>query len=246
MAEQPDHHLRRALEAQPDHHLGTDAAPAQMMRQLVGARIELAIAQRSRPRTPPRSHPGVRAACAANSSGSVAGGDRTARCRSSPAASSRARPAPECRARRSPAPDRQPPPPAAGRAAPPAPPRSARSNRSVAYSITPAIPAGVPSAARSLAQAHRQVELGARRRHRLEARRKPGKLELDRRVVLQRQHHLEQRMTRQRARRVEHLHQPLERKILVAVGRKIARPHPRRSARGSSDCPTCRCAAPAC
>ena len=33
-------------------------------------------------------------------------------------------------------------------------------------------------------------------------------------------------MPRQRARRVEHLHQPLERQVLVAVGSQIGRPHP--------------------
>ena len=77
-----------------------------------------------------------------------------------------------------------------------------------------------------LAQAHRQVELRARRRHRLEPRRHAGQLEADRSGVLQRQHHLEQRMTRQRARRVDHLHQPLERNILVPIGGQIARPHP--------------------
>src|SRR4051812_34493852 len=33
-------------------------------------------------------------------------------------------------------------------------------------------------------------------------------------------------MTRQRTRRVEHLHQTLERKLLVAVSRKVARTHP--------------------
>ena len=33
-------------------------------------------------------------------------------------------------------------------------------------------------------------------------------------------------MPRQRARRVEHLHQPLERQILVAIGRQIAGTHP--------------------
>ena len=47
------------------------------------------------------------------------------------------------------------------------------------------------------------------------------------RVVLERQHHLEQRMMRQRARRVDDLHQPLERQLLVAVGRQIAGTHPR-------------------
>ena len=44
-AEQADDHLGRALDAQPHHHLGTDAERAQMMRQLVGARIELAIGE---------------------------------------------------------------------------------------------------------------------------------------------------------------------------------------------------------
>ena len=37
-AEQPDHHLERALDAQPHHGLGADPEAAQMMRQLVGAR----------------------------------------------------------------------------------------------------------------------------------------------------------------------------------------------------------------
>jgi hypothetical protein len=43
---------------------------------------------------------------------------------------------------------------------------------------------------------------------------------------LERQHHLEQRMPRQRPRRIEHLDQPLERQLLVAIGRKVAAPHP--------------------
>ena len=73
-AEQPDQHLERALDAQPDHHLGADAERAQMMRQLVGARVELAVAERWHPRTPPRSRRACVATCAANSSGSVAAG----------------------------------------------------------------------------------------------------------------------------------------------------------------------------
>ena len=60
---------QRALDAQP-HHLGTDPEPAQVMRQLARARIEVTVAQ-------PlvlehhRIASGVRAACAANSSGEV-------------------------------------------------------------------------------------------------------------------------------------------------------------------------------
>ena len=45
-------------------------------------------------------------------------------------------------------------------------------------------------------------------------------------------------MARQRARRVEHLHQPLERKLLVAVGRQVARRAPARSARAGSGPPS--------
>src|SRR6476659_9122730 len=77
-----------------------------------------------------------------------------------------------------------------------------------------------------LRKAQRQVELRARRRYRLKPRIKTQKLRPKLRVVLQYKHHLEQRMARQRARRVEHLNQTLERKLLVAVGRKIARSNP--------------------
>ena len=72
-AEQPDQHLQRALDAQPHHHLGADPERAQMMRQLVGARIELAVAERS-VLEHHRDRVGRRATCAANSSGSVADG----------------------------------------------------------------------------------------------------------------------------------------------------------------------------
>ena len=139
-----------------------------------------------------------------------------------------------------------PPPPAAAPDEPPSAATLARSNRSVAYSSVPAMPARRAIRAAQLAQAQRQVELRRRGRNRLKARRNPVKLKLDRRVVLERQHHLEQRVPRQRPRRVEHLDQPLKRNILVAVGRKIVGAHPRRSAPGSSGCPRCRCAAPAC
>ena len=77
-----------------------------------------------------------------------------------------------------------------------------------------------------LPQAHRQVELGARRGNRFKPRPQPRKLQPHRRIRLERQHHLEQRMPRQRPRRVDNLNQPLKRKLLVAVGRQIGRPHP--------------------
>ena len=44
-AEKPDQHLGRALDAQPHHGLRADPEIAQMMRQLIGARIELTIAE---------------------------------------------------------------------------------------------------------------------------------------------------------------------------------------------------------
>ena len=44
-AEEPDEHRGRALDAQPHHDLGTDAEPAQVMRQLIGAPVELAIGE---------------------------------------------------------------------------------------------------------------------------------------------------------------------------------------------------------
>src|SRR3977135_1643658 len=87
-------------------------------------------------------------------------------------------------------------------------------------------PRGTAVRTSPLHKAQRQVELRARRRNRLKARAQSGKLKPKLRVVLQYQHHLEQRMTRQRPRRVEHLDQTLERKLLVAVSRKVARTHP--------------------
>ena len=46
-ADEPHDHLKRALHAQPHHHFGADAQPAQVMRQLVGAGIELAVGRAS-------------------------------------------------------------------------------------------------------------------------------------------------------------------------------------------------------
>src|SRR3974390_2282111 len=45
-AEQSDHHLERALDTQSDNDLGPDPETAQVMRQLVGARVKLAVAKR--------------------------------------------------------------------------------------------------------------------------------------------------------------------------------------------------------
>src|SRR4030081_3552726 len=77
-----------------------------------------------------------------------------------------------------------------------------------------------------LAHAHGQVELRPPNRNRLKPRIQPSHRTARRRVVLKRQQHLEQRMARQRPRRVEHLNQPLKRNLLMAVGQQIARTHP--------------------
>ncbi len=87
-----------------------------------------------------------------------------------------------------------------------------------------ALDAGRPTcvglATAALGEAERQVELRAYGRNRLRLSREAGKIERPgtRSLRLERQHDLEQRMPRQRARRVEHLDQPLERQVLVRVG----------------------------
>src|SRR5713101_4832891 len=45
-ADEPQHHLQRALEAKPHHRLRTHTQRAQMLRQLVGASLKLRIAER--------------------------------------------------------------------------------------------------------------------------------------------------------------------------------------------------------
>ena len=222
-AEQPHQHRQRALDAQPHHHLGPDPERAQMMRQLARACIELAVAQplilehhrirlrrarhlrrkqlrqrRHRDRTRggvPLPQDGVTLPSAQN----VELADRTIR------VGNRAL--------------QQPHQPARNRL-------HARAIEQVAGIFQRALdPRRTAVRTTPLRQAQRQVELRARRRDRLKPRLQTRKLELELRVVLQDQHHLEQRMTRQRARGVEHLHQTLERKLLVAVGRKVARTH---------------------
>src|SRR5207248_2978693 len=77
-----------------------------------------------------------------------------------------------------------------------------------------------------LGKAQRQIKLRARAPHLLKPRLNPGQLKRRLRLVLQHQHHLEQRMTRKRPRRVEHLDQTLKRQVLVRVRRQIARANP--------------------
>src|SRR5262252_6540615 len=90
----------------------------------------------------------------------------------------------------------------------------------------PRDPARTPVRTAMLPNAHQKVELRAPRRHRLQARPQPRKLKPHRSRVLQNQHHLEQRMARQRPRRVELLNQPLKRYILVPIRPQVPAANP--------------------
>ena len=217
-AEQPDHHLERALDAQPHHGLGPDPERAQMMRQLVGARIELAIAQ-----------------AVARSQTSATASGRARRLRGE-----------QLRQRRAPATgravsfhsvrmvwrssaDRMSRLPIGAirrRATAAASSRTSRSRQRLDAAAIKQVggifqhalrsrPAS-PSAARCSARLTDRSNFALALATGFERRPQPGKLKAQRRrVVLERQHHLEQRMPRQRPRRVEHLHQPLERQLLM-------------------------------
>src|SRR5689334_6570900 len=84
------------------------------------------------------------------------------------------------------------------------------------YPADPSRPAVRPTLLRN---ANRKVELRTTNQNLFNPRTQSRKLNLSRRVVLQRKHHLEQRMVRQRPRWVEFLNQPLKRNFLVAVRR---------------------------
>ena len=198
-----------------------------MMRQPVGVGVERGVAQRA-----VLEHHRDRIRRARSLRGEQRRQGRRpatgrARCRSSPAGWCRARSAPGSRSGRARGPGPQPRPPAAGSAAPPSAStvarrtgrwriparRRCRPARRRRRAARPARPTGRTSRSR--------VATGSG------AHRKPGSSSVAAPACsLERQHHLEQRMPRQRARRVEHLDQPLERQLLVAVGRKVAAPHP--------------------
>ena len=207
-----------------------------MMRQLVGARIELAVGEalvlehhrdgigrawRPAPRTAP-------AAVADGSARAVSFQPcrmvwRSVGARMSQAADRAVR-------------DRRPRPPAAERRRPASASTLARSNRSVAYSSTPSSPAG-GRPRRAARQAQRQVELGAAVVDRLEPQPSaPATREAAPARCSATPASPGTADAAQRARRVEHLDQPLERQVLVAVGGQVASPAPARAARGSSDC----------
>ena len=223
--EQRNHHVERAFEAQSHHHLRPDPAAAQMMRQPVGALLQLRIGEarvathqggrRGRPRH-------LRAEQLRN-------GGRRHRMR-------RVVPLPQQRValvrRQDVEPPDRPLRVANHRLQQPNQPRRESLDRRAVEQVggvfdLPGDRHRRPIAGAPFDKIERQIELGALRMDRMIAglktrQRKPGI-----RRVLQHQHHLEQRMARQRAHRIEHLHQALERQILMAVGRKVGGAHPR-------------------
>ena len=121
-AEEPHQQLERALDAKPNHRLRPDPLRAQMMRQLVGPRLQLPVAQARVLANTTAIASGRAAACAANSSGSVAG--KTARPVAFHSSSSRAaQPQTTAQAAQSQHPAPLPPPPEHEPDDPPAPRR---------------------------------------------------------------------------------------------------------------------------
>ena len=198
-----------------------------MMRQLVGAGVELAHRSALCPRTPPRRRRASAPTWAANSSGKVAAGTATRGVVPLAQDGVALRRGQNVEAADRPVGMLRPPPPAAAPAAPPAPRRWRGRTGRWRIRARPSIPAGVPSAPRCSPRLSDRSNLAVAVATGSNAARQPRQVEADRGVVLERQHHLEQRMAGQRARRVEHLDQPLERQVLMAVGGEIGGAHPR-------------------
>ena len=170
-----------------------------------------------------------------------------ARCRSSAAGWCRARPAPGSTARPSARSGSATAASSSRISRAPSASTVAASNRSLAYSSTPSMPAGAPSA--RAAPPARPTDRTSRSPPRPAAARtaSPGSSSSAARLAgLERQHHLEQRVPRQRPRRVEHLDQPLERQIRHGHRPQGCVPRTRPISSRKPGCPRCRCAAPAC
>ena len=222
--QQPNHQIERALQAQPDNHFRPNSQSAQMMRQLVRTNLQLAVAQlgiakhnrrRSRPRT-------------------RLFGKQISQIRSRHSLLSRI-------------PLLDNPPPLRGaqdlktadrtlRIAnrsrqQPHKTRRQRPNRRLLKQVAGIFNAAnktrsLPSPTPPLGKAQRKVKLRAHTTHRLDLRAHTRQLQRRLLLVLQNQHHLKQRMACQRARRIDNLHQPLKRKVLMRVCRQVAAPNP--------------------
>src|SRR5262245_5269472 len=220
-ADEPNQHLQRALHAQPNHHLGPNPQTTQVMRHTVRTRIKLAIGEgaplehrsgrvrrlrnlrRKQLRQTRRRHrsrrrvPLPQDGVPLPSTQHIQLADRTIRISKRPLQNTNQ-------------PIRYP--------------LNTRTLKQVAGIFQcPHNPRRSSLGRATLRNAHRQVELRSPARYLLRTRLQPTQLKTSRRVVLQRQHHLEQRMTRQRPHRIDNLNQPLKRKLLVCVRRKVVR-----------------------
>ena len=209
-----------------------------MMRQLVGAPIELRHSSAAASSNTTAIASGRLATCAANSTGKVAG--ETARAVSFHPSRMLSR---SSAARMSSLPIARSGCATAASSSRTSRPASAstlardQTGRSRIRSPPLSPPACRPRARRSLTLTDRSNLAVARRRPAQTAHASPGSSKRAARIVLERQHHLEQRMARQRSRRVEHLHQPLERQLLMAVGQQDCRRAPAQSARAKLGSP---------
>ena len=225
-AEEPDHHLGRALDAQPHHGLGADAEALQMMRQPVGVSVERGVGQRA---VLEHHRDRVRRALSLRGKQRRQGCGRNRLRRVVPTAqdgvalgSPQNRQAAErlCRIRNRGL--QQPDETAADHL-------DGRFIEQIAGVLQHAVNAARRAVGKpALDQPDRQIELRTGGRNRLRRDCKPGQFQ--RRspglTRFERQHHLEQRVPRQGPRRIEHLDQSLERQLLVAVSRKVPAPHP--------------------
>ena len=222
--EQADDQFGRARQREGDDLLGAGALRDQQMRKPVGAGVELGVGERD---------------ILAYQRG---GGDRAARPgpRSAPAKWSAARRA-RCRSTR-PAPCRRS---AASRMSIPPIGRSGsamadsnkrtkraamastvfRSNRSVLYSIVPSIPPDMPCVTLRSFKIKARSNLATPLLIGCAAMERPGISRLEHARVLERQHHLEQRVAAQRPCRVDSLDDALERQILIRVSVEIGGAH---------------------
>ncbi len=234
-----------AVQAHPDQrarpHAAVDAGAARAGSPRASSSR---VADRSPVERPARSAPASRAAGRSNSRGRSVAPGTPSRCRSS-ATSMRSRssagehvdPGDQRRpGRRSPRPARR-----TNRSTS----RSAvsRSNRSAAYSRPSC--RRRPSPRRS-ARTTVRSNFGRRRRRPLRVGREPGQVTAGRAPVLEGEHHLEQRVPRQRPLGVQLLDEPLERHVLVRVRREVGLAHPGEQLAEASGRRRGRCAAPAC
>jgi hypothetical protein len=207
------------------------------MRQLVGALVELAIAQLVPRHAPAATASGARAACSANSSCRISRGIGRLVSFHTTRSQVTLRLAYQIQLR---SPARAPPPPA------PAPARSCSASRAAVRRLEqigridqhPLKPACPPAPGTATGRTWPPAPPAA-------AKRQPLQLITTSGVFCSVKVTWNNRVARRIANRLQLLHQPLERQILMPIGASAAA-RTRPPARGTSDRPTGRCAAPDC